>query len=62
MIPSRASGTTWALRRDLKEYVTPAPDDLIEIYFRGTLLTMDRPTARLLAKRINQCLDATRKR
>lgn len=68
MIPDRAPTQTWCLRRDkLKPFVSTAPNDLIEIYNgvvngHEQLIELTRRDARLLAKRINQCLDATVKR
>lgn len=61
---NRAPGTVWTLRRDdLRTYVRTTDDDKVAIYTpEGYELSMSRSTARLLAKRINQCLDATVKR
>ena len=56
---NRRSYGVWCLRRDLKDYVTPVEDDQVVIWVNGAGIACDRPTARLLAKRINQCLDAT---
>lgn len=65
--PDRAPTRSWGLRRD--EYypmVTTGPGDTITISQRGFSgaadITISRTDARLLAKRINQCLDATRRR
>ena len=60
----RRPSTCWSLRRDLRDYVRTMPGDGIQIYVhdgngRGQLIETDRRTARLLARRINQCLDAT---
>lgn len=61
---------SWSLRRDLRECVHPA-GDLIAVTGPGTdsitvlisedrfQILMDRRTARLLALRLNQCLDGT---
>ena len=49
----------WSLRRNLKDYVRTTPDDGIAIYIGGHYIETDRATARLLAKRISQCLDET---
>ena len=63
----------WALRHDLAEYVT-TQNDRVEVIMTnrsqwekvvatdGYLIEMSRKDARLLAKRINQCLDGTVKR
>ena len=59
---NRAPGRAWALRRDLTDYVCTDTHDEIRIFVNNRALWMTRPTARLLAKRINQCLDATVKR
>jgi hypothetical protein len=64
---NRAPNTLWCLRGFDGPYVKTADDDRIEIlvpdgngYVNG--LSFNRKDARLLAKRINQCLDATRKK
>lgn len=52
----------WSLRRDMKDYVRSDGADLIEIHISGdpmSPLVVDRGTARLLAKRLDQCLDGT---
>lgn len=49
----------WSLRRDLKDYVLTTRDDEIMMWVNGRMIKCDRLTARLLAKRINQCLDGT---
>ncbi len=63
---NRAPNTLWSLRGVNSMYVKTAEDDKIEIlapdgrgYANG--LSMSRKDARLLAKRINQCLNETRK-
>ena len=69
MIPSRAPGTVWALRRDFASWVRTLHNERIEIvmppaYGEGSgrqRLVVSRQDARLLAKRINQCLDGTAK-
>lgn len=63
---NRAPNTLWSLRGVNSLYVKTADDDRIEIMFPdGTGyangFSVSRKDARLLAKRINQCLDATRK-
>ena len=56
-------GVAWSLRKDLKDYVYPGPTcEGFVIWFGGQRIVTDRATARLLAKRINQCLDATVKK
>lgn len=59
---NRAPGTCWALRKDFLQWVQTAPGDEIRVRTPGGTLYLDRATARLLAKRINECLDATVKR
>lgn len=59
---NRAPSSTWCLRRDMRDLVQTNQLDGISIYVDNTWIDMDRSTARLLAKRINQCLDATVKR
>ena len=62
-MPKRPRGNTaWSLRRDLKDYVTCWQEDSILVYVNQQPVVMSRATARLLAKRLNQCLDATVKR
>lgn len=63
---NRAPNTIWSLRGVNSPYVKTADGDRIEIlvgdgagYANG--LSFTRKDARLLAKRINQCLDETRK-
>lgn len=68
MIPNRAPSTVWLTRR-LGVYpqaqVTTAPNDMIDVMYFATAETapqwigLPRKDARLLAKRISQCLDAT---
>ena len=66
--PNRRPGTSWFLRdvrRYPNAYVLTEPGDEIRVtYFEhaGVSQTffLSRKDARLLAKRINQCLDATR--
>jgi len=49
----------WYLRRgDKTNFVRTTPDGLF-VYVNGTNIFLDRRTARLLARRINECLDAT---
>jgi hypothetical protein len=58
--------TVWALRSDAKTYVrTNSPDSLFISVFENSGqagFIISRRDARLLAKRINQCLDATTNR
>ena len=54
---------TWALRKDFKDYVRLGPtSEEITLWVGGQCLETDRATTRLLAKRINECLDATVKK
>jgi len=71
MIPNREPSRIWMLRRPgtyPNGHVRTASGDLIEVayYFREDAepewFVLSRIEARLLAKRINQCLDETRKR
>ena len=68
MIPSRAPSTFWTLRlSEDSPYVRTGPNDHVVIagYNEVGLFTtihLSRKDARLLAKRINQCLDSTVKR
>lgn len=63
--PNRAPGSVWATRRDPYRgcWVRTLSGDRIEIaepngYDRG-ILRVSRAEARLIARRINECLDAT---
>jgi hypothetical protein len=66
---NRAPGSIWCLRRDFKPpYVQTADGDLIRLSFQDPnnehmnyFFELSRKDARLLAKRINQCLDTTTK-
>ena len=49
---------TWSLRRNHKDYVRTTSDGLM-IWVNGSTILLDRWTARLLARRINQCLEDT---
>jgi len=69
--PNRAPTLAWVLRRNdpFGSYVQTGEGDTVDVVMprdpgsaHGTRIVMDRPTARLLAKRINECLDETRKR
>lgn len=64
MIENRAPTLCWCLRRDqLYPITSTGVDDTICIQGVGDqYLELSRKDARLLAKRINQCLDATAKR
>lgn len=63
MSANRAPGSIWSLRRDEITVVYTGDDDTICIQGEGDqYLDLSRTDARLLAKRINQCLDATVKR
>ena len=62
----------WSTRRDFTGCyvrVSRVNDDLIDVYFpdglgshRGWCMPISRGEARLLARRLNECLDATVKR
>lgn len=65
---NRAPGTVWTLRWPPDSgYVRTTDDDGIEVALphpgssRLICIEMSRNDARLLAKRLNQCLDETRK-
>ena len=68
MIPDRAPNSIWCLSRaNLDVYVTTGINDQIQVVgpaINGATeaLYFTRKDARQLAKRINQCLDATVKR
>lgn len=68
MSDDRAPGVIWCLRPDLEPpYVRTADNDQIVILGPSdvgtpSIIRISRKDARLLAKRINQCLDATVKR
>ena len=72
MSGNRAPTTTWFMRDPTPEnypngYVRTADNDMVQVIFceeRGQTcgLMLTRKDARLLAKRINQCLDRTVKR
>jgi hypothetical protein len=65
---NRAPGVIWRLRDDLDAHVYILRGGLIAIHYdpggdgHVTSLALSRRDARLLAKRINQCLDDTRLR
>lgn len=63
-IPSHAGGGVWSLRSDRREYVRPTRNGGVHLFLCdvGGLfydITLDRRTARLLARRLQQMLDAT---
>lgn len=62
MNPSRRPSVVWSFRKNLRDFVCTEADDQIGIRVDGQTLVCDRPTARLLAKRLNQRLDATTSR
>lgn len=68
MIENRAPGTIWGLRlEDLGIYVRTEVNDHVLIVGpdwvgKQSAIIVSRKDARLLAKRINECLDATVKR
>ena len=49
----------WSLRADRTSYVRTTYDGLL-IYVNGSTINLNRGTARLLARRINQCLEDTK--
>ena len=58
-------GVVWSLRRDFRDYVrTTAPDEIggagVMAHVHGATLVMSRMDARLLARRINDLLEATK--
>jgi hypothetical protein len=53
-------GVTWSLRGDHKDYVRTASPTQLVLYVNGATTVLDRATARLLARRINECLEATK--
>lgn len=68
MIPNRQPGTSWFMRRDVGSYpngyVHTLEGELVSVtYFErpgyAQSLILSRKDARLLAKRINQCLDGS---
>jgi hypothetical protein len=68
MIADRAPGTVWCLsRNNLSTYVTTEINDHISLVGPDSVgsltgLVLTRHDARMLAKRINECLDETVKR
>lgn len=64
----RFRSVVWSLRPDFRSYVAISPQDDILIYLHhdhtanshSCMIYLSRSTARLLARRINECLDATR--
>lgn len=61
---NRAPSQCWSLRRERMglDYVCTTNDDGIYMQVGPDGMLMSRADARLLAKRINQCLDGTAKR
>jgi hypothetical protein len=61
---NRAPGTIWTLRKDLNPpWITTTDFDQIRLVFdQGVSVCLSRKDARLLAKRLNQCLDETAKK
>ena len=66
---NRAPTTVWGvgLPPDMRAYVRTGDQDSIRIAaevdgYGWSELVVDRQTARMIAKRINECLDATVKR
>ena len=62
MIGKHLPSVIWALRFDCKSYVrTDSPNSLL-IKIDQEAFTVSRQDARMLARRINQCLDETTSR
>ena len=61
--PNRAPTVVWSLRpSNINSYVRTGTDDTIEVILDSVIeLRVSRVDARLIARRINQCLDATTK-
>ena len=65
---NRAPCSVWGIgAREMRAYVRTTDDDRIMIAREDQMLgwdyiDVDRQTARMIARRINQCLDATVKR
>jgi len=69
MIPNRKPGSVWTLRRigqSANVFVRTKENDMVEIVFEdingNATVTTTRKESRMIAKRINQCLDGSRKR
>jgi hypothetical protein len=64
MLRPMSRGVVWGLRKDFRDYVRVSQHDNDDIHMHvdGQDIYCDRPTARLLAKRINDCLDKTVKK
>lgn len=70
MKPNRAPNTSWMMRTPgtyPNGYVRTLPGDRIQISYydhqhHPQTIMLDRQDARLLAKRVNQCLDETVKK
>ena len=59
-MPKHMAATVWALRPDLRSYVrTDSPNSLLIVIDKEGF-TISRRDARLLARRLTQCLDETR--
>lgn len=58
--PNRAPGVIWPLRR--AAFVRTAENERIEVDLGTHVVSLGRADARLLARRLNQCLDSTAKR
>jgi len=68
MIPNRKPGAIWTLRgidQANNTLVRTRENDMVEIVFEDlngiASVSLTRKDARLVAKRINQCLDGSRK-
>lgn len=72
MKPDRAPGSVWTFYYPMSldkpgSYVRTAPGDMVQIVLetepgKFQQVMIDRQQARMLAKRLNQCLDATTRR
>ena len=60
--PNASGSVMYALRRETLMTYVQAHGDEVNVTINGWTHTVSRKDARLLAKRINQCLDGSRKR
>ena len=68
MIPNRKPGSVWTLRRigqSANVFVRTKENEMVEIVFEDlngiAAVSLTRKDARLLAKRVNKCLDDSKK-
>lgn len=59
MKANRAPSSVWTLRRDFRDWVRTLEGDIIQIHVQGQTMEMRRADARLLQRRIAECLEAT---